>query len=461
MAWEKDSRLHSMKATMWILSIVWTCCIGGSLAWNISEQRKDILSLARMRAELTLEKDMLYRKWASLKGGLYAVVSEANPPNPYLNVPHRDINTKEGLCLTLINPAYMTRQVNEMAGKEGNWGHITSLIPIRPDNCPDSWEAEVLKTFEEGGGEASTEQSLSGEPYFRLMRSFIVEESCLKCHAVQGYKGGEIRGCISTSIAMQPLYAIEGGLRKRLFIAHILIWILGIVGIAYAATRLSTKIAQIRRSEQEVKRERDKAQRYLDIAGVMLLVLDTDANVTLVNKKGSEILGYKERDIVGKQWLTHFVPERAHDQVKDAFNRIVSGQLGRDEYMENPVLTRTGEERLIAWHNTVVKDNGGKVISMLTSGTDITESSRATAEREKLIRKIQKTLTMVNQLSGLLPICASCKKVREDSGYWTQIEAYVQEHSEAEFSHGICPECEEKLYPEFSGKDQAHERSST
>ena len=65
----------------------------------------------------------------------------------------------------------------------------------------------------------------------------------------------------------------------------------------------------------------------------------------------------------------------------------------------------------------------------------------------------------MRQLSGLLPICASCKKVREDSGYWTQIEAYVQDHSEAEFSHGICPECEKKLYPEFSGNDHAKEEN--
>ncbi|MDO9109681.1 MAG: ABC transporter substrate-binding protein [Desulfatirhabdiaceae bacterium] len=84
------------------------------------------------------------------------------------------------------------------------------------------------------------------------------------------------------------------------------------------------------------------------------------------------------------------------------------------------------------------------------------ESKRVEAEREKLIHELEKALARVNQLSGLLPICASCKKVREDSGYWTQIEAYVQDRSEAEFSHGICPECAEKLYPEFFGKDHVN-----
>jgi ABC-type nitrate/sulfonate/bicarbonate transport system substrate-binding protein len=85
------------------------------------------------------------------------------------------------------------------------------------------------------------------------------------------------------------------------------------------------------------------------------------------------------------------------------------------------------------------------------------ESKRAETEREKLICELHNALSKVKQLSGLLPICASCKKVREDSGYWTQIESYVKDHSEAEFSHGICPECAEKLYPEFFGKEHAKE----
>jgi len=73
-------------------------------------------------------------------------------------------------------------------------------------------------------------------------------------------------------------------------------------------------------------------------------------------------------------------------------------------------------------------------------------------EREKLIGELQEALAKVKQLSGLLPICASCKKIRDDKGYWNQIESYIRDHSEAEFSHGICPECAAKLYPGFRHK---------
>ena len=73
--------------------------------------------------------------------------------------------------------------------------------------------------------------------------------------------------------------------------------------------------------------------------------------------------------------------------------------------------------------------------------------------REKLIINLQKALKDVKTLKGLLPICASCKKIRDDMGYWNQIESYIQQHSDAEFSHGICPECVKKLYPDFDSSD--------
>jgi PAS domain S-box-containing protein len=81
---------------------------------------------------------------------------------------------------------------------------------------------------------------------------------------------------------------------------------------------------------------------------------------------------------------------------------------------------------------------------------DVTEHKRAEEEREKLIQELQKALAEVKTLSGLIPICASCKKIRDDKGYWNQIESYISDHSEAEFSHGICPDCMKKLYPDFA-----------
>ena len=80
---------------------------------------------------------------------------------------------------------------------------------------------------------------------------------------------------------------------------------------------------------------------------------------------------------------------------------------------------------------------------------DITERKQAEKEREKLIHGLQEALGKVEMLSGLLPICANCKNIRDDKGYWSQIEIYIRDHSEADFSHSICPECAKKLYPDL------------
>jgi hypothetical protein len=89
---------------------------------------------------------------------------------------------------------------------------------------------------------------------------------------------------------------------------------------------------------------------------------------------------------------------------------------------------------------------------LLESFLDITERKQAEEERERLIGELQEALAKVKTLSGLLPICASCKRIIDDRGYWQQIEAYIRDHSEAEFSHSVCPECAEELYPEVYDK---------
>ena len=92
------------------------------------------------------------------------------------------------------------------------------------------------------------------------------------------------------------------------------------------------------------------------------------------------------------------------------------------------------------------------VVFLFKENITVAERKRAEAEREKLIVELQDAVAKINKLNGLLPICAHCKKIRDDKGYWKQIESYISEHSEAEFSHGICPECAKKLYPEFFDK---------
>jgi len=267
-------RSPTMKVYRLIIIVIWTLSIALSLTWNIYNQRQAILSLAHARADLSLQKDVLYRKWVTQKGGVYVPISTTDP-NPYLKIVRRDVITTEGKHLTLVNPAYMTRQVREMAKAEGfEFTSITSLKPIRPENAPDRWGKDALVNFEKGIKEVAGIHTISGKEYFRIMRPFIAEKGCLECHAVQGYKTGEIRGGISSAISMEHLYSIERSIQIQLILAHALIWLMGILSIAFVSKRLNAQVGHIREAEQIAVREYEKAESYLNIATEIILNID-------------------------------------------------------------------------------------------------------------------------------------------------------------------------------------------
>lgn len=151
---------------------------------------------------------------------------------------------------------------------------------------------------------------------------------------------------------------------------------------------------------------KDRAQKYLDIAGVIFVVINTQQKVTLINKRGCEVLGYTEEEILDKNWFDNFIPERIRGEVKAVFNNLIDGAVEPYEYVEGPVLTKSGEERLIAWHSTILTDDSGVIIETLSSGEDITEHKTAEQELKyanEFLENIFKTAAdgiMVTDLKG-------------------------------------------------------------
>jgi len=291
--------------------LFWTGLVAGMAYWHIATVRSEVEDLGRMEARSFFELIVLTRKWNAIHGGVYVPVTENTQPNPYLEDPLRDVETTEGLQLTMINPAYMTRQMAELAETERSLQiHITSLDPIRPENRADAWETGALRQFEQGVPEVfSRLTNKQGTDVFRYMAPLITEQPCLKCHEKQGYKSGEIRGGIRVEFPAGPIAQLMKDETHIVSAGYGSIWLIGLL--------------------------------------ILLLVF----------------------------WALH----RKRKQLA-----VVSSDL--------------------------------------------------------------------RVLQGILPICANCKKIRTDEGDWERLEEYVTGHSEAEFSHGICPECRVELYPNIDSK---------
>ena len=139
-------------------------------------------------------------------------------------------------------------------------------------------------------------------------------------------------------------------------------------------------ISESKNIEEALRTEKEKAQKYLDVAGVILVALDKDGKVNLINQKGCDILGYPEEEILGKTWFDTFIPEQYRGKLHNNHNKALLDGPERYDYWENPVVTKAGEERLIAWHNILLEDEDGHYTGTLSSGEDVTD--RVLAEKQ-------------------------------------------------------------------------------
>ena len=249
---------YNLKRYVFILVAIWTAALAGVLSWHLADLRKHTTESAAIQARYSFDRDLAYRRWTAMRGGVYAPISEETPPNSHLDhLDERDISTPSGRRLTLVNPAYMTRQVHELGREEfGHQAHITSLDPIRPENDPDPWERKAMEAFKKGEEEVTSTEPIDGEPHLRLMRPLFTEKSCLKCHAAQGYQVGDLRGGISISVPMSPLWASHQQHAASVVIGYSLIWLLGLGGIGLMAQHIGTGIRKHSRMEEQLTQHR-------------------------------------------------------------------------------------------------------------------------------------------------------------------------------------------------------------
>ena len=194
------------------------------------------------------------------------------------------------------------------------------------------------------------------------------------------------------------------------------------------------------RANREVEKANLRFADLYDFAPVGYFTLDRGGIMLGSNITGAMLLGQVRPGLHGRS-LAHYLTAESRPDLTRLLEEAVEG-TGKAS-CEVELTSETGAHRYVQIEAVFSLEGGEYRLAVL----DISERRAADMAREKLVVELQEALARVHVLSGMLPICSSCKKVRDDDGYWEQVEVYVQRHSDAQFSHGLCPDCTRKLYP--------------
>ncbi|MBI5898310.1 MAG: PAS domain S-box protein [Rhodocyclales bacterium] len=391
---------HLVTSLPLAVAALWTLVVGGSLAWTLSENERDHMNTAFAEARANLNKDITLRRWASDHGGVYVPITGRQQPVPFLeHVPGRDVTTTDGLKLTLLNPATVVRQMMDRYAQDyGVRGRITGLKYLNPANAPDAWEKRQLEEFEQGGHMEVWEVSdIDGRPYLRHLRAMYMEDGCAKCHAVLGYKTGDLRGATGLNLPLGQYYEKIRQDRVDLGLTHGLIWLFGLIGIGVSSTLL-------RRRDLELSQSKS----IIDSTGDAIIGKSLQGIITSWNPGAQKLFGYTMEEAVGNP-MQMLLPADRKDEEAGILVRIAKGE--RIERLET--VCRCKDGRLVEISATIspIRDGKGNIVGASKIARDITDrkhaenkARRATAMLEEAIGSLAQGFTIYDEQDRMV-IC--------------------------------------------------------
>lgn len=385
------TKLFNLIRYTWTLLGIWTVIVVILLVQEYIDTDEATTEIAISTAKAHLNKDKSFRFWGALHGGVYVQIRDDTPPNPYLaRIKERDITTPSGRKLTLLNPEYMLRHLNETFSElYGVAGHITSLKPLRPENGPDEWEKHALHLFENGAKEVLEVISPKGEsPYLRLMEPLFVKPECLKCHGHQGYKIGDIRGGVGITLPMRDLIHHAQEQFKLHTLSFFVLWLLGSIGIFVGSKKLQNNTTELAQSNIDLQREVDERKKaeialqkessftsaVLDTAGALIVVLDSTGRIVRFNQTCERVSGYNAKDVSGKIFWEFFLSPDEALLMKNIFTHSNANNLPVKHIGQ--LVTKSTKRRIIDWANTTFTAVDGSIEYVISIGIDITEEKQ-------------------------------------------------------------------------------------
>ncbi len=249
-----SDQVWNLKDYFLILLGIWTLTIAvpGIFHWRGEQER--IVSEALIQARSLYQRDLDYMQWSSDLGGVYIPLDEHTLPNPLLNfLPERDVTTRDGRRLTLVNPAFLAQQVHAAHVRNDRIRErLTGFAPMNPKNLPDPWETKGLQALQRGAAEFSGVEVVDGREALRLLAPYSAVKSCLRCHADQGYREGKLLGGVSLSVPLAPLQAADRHHQLMVVGGYGAIWLLGATLLLWGTRRLHRQILSVSRHAREL-----------------------------------------------------------------------------------------------------------------------------------------------------------------------------------------------------------------
>ena len=356
-----------------LLSVIWCLAFLVSGYWNFHRLHDVAINQALSQAKAAIDKDMTYRYLVSGVGGVYIPTDRGVKPNPYLaHIPHRDVTTKDGRELTLVNSSYFTRLVHDkeaIIAPKGIRGHVTSMKPLRSENAPDEWEKQAILAFKKGVSQWTGELSINGEKYFRLMRPRITKASCIECHIHQGYKPGDVMGGISVSVPMKPLLADSEERIFQLWVWHLFFWLIGVVGLFVGYSLLRRK------------------ERYMHYSALHDNLTGLPNRTLFLDRLNQRLETAKRHDHTG---VVLFIDLDRFKTINDSLGHSIGDQL----------LQRVGQrlQGMLRREDTVARLGGDEFVVLLSELDSDAET--VVAEVQIIADKILETLVRPHKLGG-------------------------------------------------------------
>ena len=353
---------------VFFISIFATSVILFSLWVNIKNIKDRTYENIEQTARTNFNKDLAFRLWGTSHGGVYVKPTQKTPPSPWMaHIEKRDVVTSDGDKLTLMNPAYMIREMmTDFESLYGIQGRIVGIKYLNPDNKATPWETSAIKRFEKGTKEISEVVELNGEKYFKYIRPMVMEQGCQKCHGHLGYPNGSIRGAIGVSVPLKSYLASEQKVIINIILTHLLILFIGLGALFIMARRAKRQLLQRENDLDEIKISSMVFDNTID--GV--LITDAEGIILRVNEALVKLTGYTKEELLGHN--PRILKSHKHDST---FYKNLWKAIKQDGVWQGEIWNRkkTGEIYVSKESISVVKDSWGAIRYIIAIMHDVTQ----------------------------------------------------------------------------------------